>query len=285
MTIIDLHQHSTLSDGTDTLEELIQKNVEKGLEIMAVTDHDTIKSAKLLLTNPHKKYGIKYVTGIEFSTEFENESIHLLGYGYSPCDEIMESLVEKSRQLRLNRIKKRIEILSSQFGIELTSAELEQINSSDNPNKPMLANILLKRGLGENITEIIKKYLYHKMPDDKLKTDEVIKTLAQHNIKTVYAHSLGGVGEKRVDREVFEHRLKVFVECGLSGLECYYSLYNQEEQEYLLSQAKRYNLLISGGSDYHGKNKTVQIGELSNYGFKPEKSQVTLLQSVTINEI
>lgn len=195
MTIIDLHQHSTLSDGTDTLEELIQKNVEKGLEIMAVTDHDTIKSAKLLLTNPHKKYGIKYVTGIEFSTEFENESIHLLGYGYSPCDEIMESLVEKSRQLRLNRIKKRIEILSSQFGIELTSAELEQINSSDNPNKPMLANILLKRGLGENITEIIKKYLYHKMPDDKLKTDEVIKTLAQHNIKTVYAHSLGGVGE------------------------------------------------------------------------------------------
>lgn len=75
------------------------------------------------------------------------------------------------------------------------------------------------------------------------------------------------------------------MECGLSGLECYYSLYNQEEQEYLLSQAKRYNLLISGGSDYHGKNKTVQIGELSNYGFKPEKSQVTLLQSVTINEI
>lgn len=75
--MIDLHQHSTLSDGTDSLEKLIENNVNQGIDIMAVTGHDTIKSAQLLLSNNvAKKFGIKYITGIEFSTEYNNESIH-----------------------------------------------------------------------------------------------------------------------------------------------------------------------------------------------------------------
>lgn len=284
--MIDLHQHSTLSDGTDSLEKLIENNVNQGIDIMAVTDHDTIKSAQLLLSNNvAKKFGIKYITGIEFSTEYNNESIHLLAYGYSPNDKVMKELVEQSKNLRLSRIKKRIEILQTEFGIILNNDELEIINNSDNPNKPMLANILIKRGLGKTITEVIKKYLYHKMPDDKLKTVDVIKKLSQNNIISVYAHSLGGVGEKRVERNVFEDRLQEFVNAGLSGLECYYSLYNKEEQEYLLSKAKEYNLIVSGGSDYHGTNKTVKIGELSNYGFKPSNSDVTLLDKVKLYEI
>lgn len=283
-TMIDLHQHSTFSDGTDDIVTLVKKNKAMGIEYMSVTDHDNIQSAKALLGG-ETSFGIKFVTGIEFSTEFEGESIHLLAYGYRKNGKVINSLVKKSKELRLKRIKDRIDILKKEFGIVLSKEELEIVEQSDNPNKPLLANILISRGLGENITEVIKKYLYHKMPENKLNTQYVIKELAKANIISVYAHPLGGVGEKRVERSTFEKRAKAFSECGLNGIECYYSLYNKEEQNYLTNYATTHNLLISGGSDYHGKNKTVQIGELSNYNFSPIKENLTIAKRLKFKSI
>jgi len=277
--MIDLHQHSNFSDGTDSVFELIEKNKATGIKYMSITDHDNISAAKTL-EKSCDKYGLYYVTGVELSTDFMGNSIHILGYGYSVDDRAIVELVERAKALRVMRIKQRIELLKEEFDITLEKQDLDEILGSDNPNKPMIANILIKRGYGDNLSEVIKKYLYHNVLSGKIKTQEVIKTLSSSNIISVYAHPLGGVGEKRVSKQEFEKRLQSFIECGLRGLECYYSLYDKAEQEYLISIAKKYNLLVFGGSDYHGKNKSVQIGELSTYGRK-----ISVRDMNSINEL
>ncbi|MBQ9786328.1 MAG: PHP domain-containing protein [Clostridia bacterium] len=274
--MVDLHQHTTFSDGTDSVKELIKRNKEKGIKIMSITDHDNIESAK-----EAKKIaddvGINYITGVEFSTDYKGNSIHILCYNFDTKDKVIKDLIEQGIILRHKRVAFRLDTLKSEFGIRLDEKLVEQINSNPNPNKPMIANILKELGYGKNISEIINTYLYHKMPDFKLKTIDVIEKLNQSSGLSVYAHPLGGVGEKRVDKINFEDRLMKFVNLGLKGVECYYSLYSKEEQNYLVGITNRYNLLISGGSDYHGTNKDVQIGELSNYGDFPHIKDLTIL--------
>lgn len=277
--MIDLHQHSTFSDGTDDVETLIRKNKDKGILIMSITDHDNINSAKYIKSLKNK-YGIGYINGIEFSTDYDGNSVHILAYGYDTRDPIINDLVLVSRELRIERVQTRIRLLKEEFNIELGEENLKKINESKNPNKPMLGNMLIEMGYGDNLTQVIKKYLYHKLPSSKLSIEILLQKLKQSSAKSVYAHPLGGVGEKRVDRSTFEERLKYFKSLGLDGIECYYSLYNQEEQAYLVENAKKYNLFISGGSDYHGTNKTVQIGEVSNFGLIPQEKQFTILSEV-----
>lgn len=274
--MIDLHQHTLLSDGTDSVEELIKKNKKKGMQVISITDHDNIESVASL-KNLSKKYNIAILSGVEFSTDFNGESIHLLCYGFDTDDVVVKSLIDEGIKLRHARVSFRLENLKNEFNINLDESVIKQINKSPNPNKPMIANVLKGLGYGDNISEIIKKFLYHKMPDYKLKTVEVLNKLKSSTGVSVYAHPLGGVGEKRVKRDIFEYRLKHFVDAGLKALECYYSLYSKEEQEYLVAIAKKYNLFVSGGSDYHGTNKNVQIGELSNYGYHPNLSEINVI--------
>lgn len=279
MGIIDLHQHSAFSDGTDNVEELIKKNKEMGVTTFAITDHDNIESVKLAKMFA-SQMNIKYVTGVEFSTDFNGESVHILCYGFDENDNIVKSIIEEGLLFRHKRVAFRLQKLKDEFEIELDKNIIDKINNHPNPNKPMIANILKDLGYGESIDEIIKKYLYHKAPDYKLKTLDVLKKLSQSSGISVYAHPLGGVGEKRVEKDIFEERLRIFKSLGLKGLECYYSLYDNDEQKYLVEKANEYNLLISGGSDYHGKNKTVKIGELSNFGKVPNEKDLTILKSL-----
>lgn len=278
--MIDLHQHTMLSDGTDSVEQLISKNKNLGVTIMAITDHDNIES--VLQANKYKK-DIMVISGVEFSTDYNGASIHILCYGFDKNDGIINGLIKEGIELRHKRIQIRLDLLKKEFGINLDEKTINLINNSKNPNKPMIANILKDLGYGNDNTIIINKYLYHKIPDCKLKTLDVLKKLSKSSGISVYAHSLGGVGEKRVDKNVFENRLEQFVQAGLKGLECYYSLYNNQEQEYLSNMAKKYNLLKSGGSDYHGKNKNVSIGEISCDGVMAKDKDFTILNRLINN--
>lgn len=277
--MIDLHQHSTFSDGTDNVEELMKKNKAVGVKVMSITDHDNNQSV-LIAKDLANDIGLTYFSGIEFSTDYNGESVHILCYGYDADDKIIHNLIEESIKLRHKRVDLRLQKLEDEFSINLGKDIIKKINDAPNPNKMMIANVLKDFGYGSSCEEIIKKYLYHKISDCKLKTVEVLKQLRVASGVSVYAHPLGGVGEKKVDREMFEERLRVFIDAGLDGIECYYSLYNKEEQNYLIKIARKHNLLISGGSDYHGKNKTVEIGELSNFGDFPTEKDVTILNKI-----
>lgn len=277
--MIDLHQHSIFSDGTDSVEELINANKEKNIKTMSLTDHDTIQGCKEIL-KLNTNIGLNFIPGVEFSTEDNGESVHLLAYGFNVKDKIINKLLNKSMKLRLKRIKKRIKLLKSEFNITLTDQELDIINKSNNPNKVLLAHILINKNLASSVSEAIKKYLYHKMSDQKYSSIYIISKLKKSSALVSFAHGLGGVGEKRVDKKVFEERLSRFKQAGLSALECHYSLYSSQEQKYLLKKAKEYNLLVSGGSDYHGINKDVSIGELSCDGSKIPLKNLTIIDHV-----
>lgn len=277
--MIDLHQHSIFSDGTDSINDLIKNNVKSKIQIMALTDHDTIDGCKKVL-NYSTTHNISFIPGIEFSTQDKGESIHILAYGFDLDDPIIERLLKESIELRKKRVYERVSILEKDFAIHLTKEEIELINKSNNPNKVLLANILIKRGYSDNISDAIKKYLYHKMPESKLSTEYILKNLNKSTAISSYAHGLGGVGEKRVDKDMFEERLKRFVSYGLKALECYYSLYNKSEQKYLEELSTKYSLLRSGGSDYHGSVKDVKINELSSDGTITDIKNFTILRAI-----
>lgn len=204
--MIDLHQHSTFSDGTDNVKELIEKNKLAGIKYMSITDHDNIENVETAKTLS-KEYGITYFSGVEFSTDYQGNSIHILCYGFDSNDKIIHQLINQSLELRHKRVEFRLHKLKEEFNIELDAKLINYINNHKNPNKPMIANVLKDLGYGNSIDEIIKKYLYHKMPDYKLKTVDVLQKLKNSSGISVYAHPLGGVGEKRVPNKVFIERV------------------------------------------------------------------------------
>ena len=282
--MIDLHQHSTFSDGTDNVEQLIKNNISAGIKYMSITDHDNFNSAKYINDVLKNDIKINYIPGIEFSADYENDSTHILAYNFNLDDAAVNHLVDEGTRLRKARVYERIDILKKDFNILLTPQMLEQVNNASHPGRPMIANFLIELGYGDTVNEVIQKYMYHKLPQNKLDAVYTIQKLNNSSAISVWAHPLGGVGEKRIEKSTFEKRLKEFTSAGLKGLECYYSLYSKTEQEYLVNLAKKYNLLISAGSDYHGTNKTVKIGELSNYGFTPKIEDVTISSSLFENK-
>ena len=276
---VDLHQHSKCSDGTDSIVELINNNIATGVEIMAITDHDTITGCRQCASAKISDK-IKIVYGIEFSTEYNGEKVHILAYNFDLDSPVINNLITQSMDLRLKRVARRIELLKSEFNIEFTDENLEIIKSSKNPNKVLLAKLLIKQGFEGTISDVINQYLYHDVSDEKLATLSVIKQLNEENILSIYAHPLGGVGEKRVDFDTVKSRVKAFKEVGLSGIECYYSLYTQEEINNLINIANIESLLVSAGSDYHGKNKTVGIGEIGKQLNNIDFNKITIIKEL-----
>ena len=172
----------------------------------------------------------------------------------------------------------RIKHLKDVWNIELTKDELDWLYSRQSVVKTHLANILVNRGLSDNNVNAMKKYLDDcKTGNTKFDGGIAIQTIIKAGGIPVWAHPLGGEGEKHLTKEDFLPKLKTMIECGIQGLECYYSRYSMPEIELLKNLAYENNLLISGGSDWHGANKTVQIGRLNIDDVQIDSTNATLL--------
>lgn len=262
MAKIDLHIHSNYSDGSDSIPELMENIQKAGLEIFALTDHDTIDGCfeieKLVPDN------IKFIRGIELTCNARGQKCHILGYNYNPEDAGLYSLLEKGKLLRRTKLEKRIEYLKEIHGIALTKEELEWLYSRRSVVKMHIANILVNRGLATDNVEAMKKYLDGcKTGNSRFDGDEAIQVLTEAGGTSVWAHPLGGEGERHFTEEEFLPKLKVLIDCGIKGLECYYSRYSEKESAFLVKCARENNLFITGGSDYHGTNKNVSLGVLN----------------------
>ncbi|MGN0013897.1 MAG: PHP domain-containing protein [Candidatus Gastranaerophilaceae bacterium] len=275
----DLHLHSNFSDGSDTVFELVEKIKNTGIEIFALTDHDTIEGhfeIEKIIPN-----GIKYVKGVELTCKAEGISSHILGYNYNPQDLALANLIEKGKQLRKIKLEKRIKYLKEVWNIELTQEEKEWLYSRKSVVKTHLANILVKRNLALDNVSAMKKYLDDcKTGNTKFETGEAVQILLNAGSIPVWAHPLGGEGEKHISKETFLNQLAIMKTYGIKGLECYYSRYNAEEQNFLTKCAVENNLLISGGSDYHGTNKTVPLGRLNTNDILIDCSKLTVLNEL-----
>lgn len=275
----DLHLHSNYSDGSDAPKELVEKVKKNELSAFALTDHDTIAGCIEI-----KKYlpkDIKFIAGTELTCLADTVKCHILGYNCNPENETLNQLILKGKQLRRQKLDKRIQYLSDIWNVNLTQDELDWLYSRNSVVKIHIGNILVNRGLADNNIDAMKKYLDGcQTGNTRFDGAEGIQTIEASGGIPVWAHPLGGEGEKHLPPDEFYKKFDIMKSFGIKGLECYYSRYNLDEIKFLVDFASKNNMLISGGSDYHGRNKTVNFGQLNTDNIEIPVEKLTILSEI-----
>ena len=258
---VDLHIHTTASDGADTPGELAAKVAAAGLELFSVTDHDTVDGA--LEMEKFVPDGVKYIRGVEFSCLSPGGKCHILGYGYDPDHPAFRAALAEGRRLRMEKLDRRLEQLKIDHGIVLTDAERTWLLSRNSPGKPHLGRIIRDRGLAPDLDSAIRGFIRDVPGRDRIEAQTAIGAITAAGGCPVWAHPLGGEGEKRLSSEKFENLLETLCGYGLRGLECRYSRYGRKESDFLLGHAAQRGLIATCGSDYHGTNKKdIELGQI-----------------------
>lgn len=257
--IIDLHTHSTASDGSMSPTELVRHAKEKGLAAIALTDHDTVDGVKEALVEG-ARIGLEVIPGIEISVDYKPE-MHILGY-FLNVEEYTKIRRELGiiKQGREERNKKIILKLNS-LGVNITEAEVKNYALGEITGRPHIARVLVSKGYVKTINDAFDKYLskdglaYFKRFE--LPPSEGIKAIVNAGGVPVIAHPVFlGKNYDEMDK-----LLKELKEYGLAGIEAIYSENSKEDTGNLLRLAIKHKLLVTGGSDFHGTYKNgLEIG-------------------------
>lgn len=257
--LVDMHLHTTASDGSFSPSEVVQRVKSSGIKVFSLTDHDTTKGVHEVEDDIPE--GMEFFKGIEFSCKVGNIKCHILGYSYDDNHPDFIKALAAAEAKREDKLAIRVEHLREVDGIELTADEIAELEAIPSAGKPHIANILMRRGIPGTRTEIINRYLEFGV-ESRIPAELAIRAIKSSGGVAIWAHPLGGENEEHMDRDEFEAKLKVLQAIGIEGLECFYSRYDENEIAMLLDIAESRGLLVSGGSDFHGKNKNVEIGEL-----------------------
>lgn len=250
--LIDLHAHTTASDGTLSPCELVRLAAESGLQAVAVTDHDTMNGVKEAMEEG-RKTGVEVVAGVEIGVEFKTE-MHILGYFFDDrCFRLNNTLEElkRNRNERNPKIVKKLKELGFDISIE------EIVNEADGNvvGRPHIAKVLLKKGYVGSIQEAFDKYLSSGRPayfeKDKLSPAVGIQKITEAGGIPVLAHPVF----LNMSMERLDELLKELAASGLKGIEAYYTDHSADDTGRFLRLAIKYNLLATGGSDFHGSLK------------------------------
>ena len=264
MKTIDLHTHTTYSDGTDTLSEIIGHVHEAGVDLFSVTDHDSIRAGiempDLLAERPQEERP-SFIRGVEFSCKDEQGKYHILGYGYDPDVPGIAEVVAKGHDLRMTKTHARLEFLKEKYGFTFPEEEIRKLLSQENPGKPHIANMMVRHGYAESIAQAITEYIdKRKFQNVHVRPEEAIEGILKSGGIPVLAHPSYGDGDDLILGEEMEQRLHHLMEFGIAGLEAYYSGFSPKIQNEILGLAGKYGLYVTAGSDYHGHNKLVDLG-------------------------
>lgn len=251
--IIDLHVHTTESDGTLTPQEIIAAAKEARLSAIAITDHDTasgIEKAKA----PAKSLGIELIPGIELSTEYNGKEIHIVGLYIDINNEHLNQKTAEFRSCRDNRNKKIVAALQKE-GFDITMEQLTAENPDCVITRANIARFLFNHGYIKNIQEAFDKYIGDGcrcyVGRFKVSAGEAVSLIKEAGGTAILAHPLlyhmSSVNLQKLITDLKEH--------GLDGIEAIYSTYTTGEEQLIKKIARGNNLLISGGSDFHGSNK------------------------------
>ncbi len=247
----DLHIHSTASDGQYTPAQLVNMAKERGLEAIALTDHDTIDGLKEAV-QAGQRCGLRVIPGIELSAR-EYPTFHILGYGFAPDTPPLAELCRRMRDRRNERTGRLLAFLA-QKGVALTAAEVEALAGGDVIGRPHFAQAMVKRGYVKSNREAFDRYLdteeYHeKVERNKPTVRECIQAIKASGGKASLAHPYQiGINDEDLDKLVGE-----LTACGLDAIECFYPKYTREQEKYYIHLAKKYCLHQTGGSDFHGE--------------------------------
>jgi len=257
---IDLHIHSTASDGTLSPEEILTTAQDLGLAAIAITDHDTIEGCKeaLQIGIPSS---IRFLTGVEISAsspstfQFSN-SLHILGYGVRLDNPALNSTLDRLQGARQNRNPQIIKRLNSLgFGISLDQVK-DEMGAKGQLGRPHIARLMVKMGFARSIDDVFDNYLGKGKPAyvDKYRVDcaEAIETIISAGGIPVLAHPF--LLQAKNDKEL-ESLITELTAMGLKGIEVYYPLHPKSQTQYYIKLAKHYGLLMTGGTDFHGSLK------------------------------
>ena len=259
--MIDLHMHTIVSDGTDTPEEIIARVREAGIGLFSVTDHDAVKGAKRILS-VRTAEDPAFLTGVEFSCRDEEGKYHILGYGYDPDAEPIRRVVDLGHGYRMNKVKARLDFLSTQFGFQFPEKDLQALFALDNPGKPHIGNLMVKHGYAKTKEEAIRDYIDKlRFRSEYVRPEEAIEGILGSGGIPVLAHPVYGSGGQLILGDEMDKRLRRLTDFGLQGVEAFYSGFTAKLRAQMLAFAAQYGLYVTAGSDYHGSNKLVSLGD------------------------
>ena len=253
----DLHIHTTFSDGTLTPEEVVQTAKKAGLKTIAITDHDEIDGIAPAIEEA-EKWSIEVIPAVEFTTEIPKAEVHILGYFIDYQNPQLLETLKKIQADRKTRIFKIVDKLDK-LGIKISAERVLEIVGHGSAGRPHVARALIEKGYVEGVREAFEKYLDYRAPayvaHYKLTPEEAIKLILQVRGIPVYAHP----GASKCDEIIPD-----LIKAGLKGIEVYYTGHNNWQTRHYAHLAKKYGLLITGGSDFHGLGiREVNLGDLT----------------------
>lgn len=277
MRAIDLHTHTCKSDGSYTPTELVDYAIEKNLAAVAITDHDSIEGLDEALAHAAalEERGlpsVEVIPGIEFSTKYQKQDVHIVGLYISYKEKVFQSALGGFVDSRTNRNRKMCENLQG-AGIDITYERLLAMYPGAVITRAHYASYLLEHGYVKSRQDAFARYLgdhtKYFVPREKVTPSQAVELILQAGGIPILAHPpLYHMGNDRLETLV-----SFLKEDGLMGIEVFYSTYSNQDVRDMQRHAEKYDLLVSGGSDFHGANKPgLDLG--CGYGrlFVPEEA-------------
>ncbi len=254
----DFHIHTKASDGTMSPSEVVAEAASRGLEVISITDHDTTDGVEEAI-EAGRRYGVVVIPGVEISSTDPREEVHLLGYYIDFRNPAFQEFLRQPQGSRIKRIQDMCEQLA-RCGIRITPEEvLEEAENSHSVGRPHVAKVLLRKGYVASMDEAFDRFLREGAPGyvkrSKNSVDATLNVIHNHGGISVIAHP--GLFE---DQGIVDYLVKK----GVMGIEVYCHEHTPSMVEHYLEIAHRENLIVTGGSDYHGTmlEKSFRLGDL-----------------------
>jgi len=250
---VDLHIHTTASDGKYSPSEIVNKAGQLGLKVIAITDHDTVEGIPAALETSKQYPALRVIPGVELSTDVPEGEIHVLGYFIDYTDAEFRESLEAMRNSRIGRARKMVEKLDK-LGIHLEWKRVQEIAGSGALGRPHIAQAMLEKGYISSLPDAFKYYIGHGGPAyaerDKLTPVEAVELIVKARGLPVLAHPLTAGNVEAIIVELKP--------AGLIGMEVYYASYSFEDINPLLGLAYKHGLIATGGTDYHGIDESTE---------------------------
>jgi len=249
--MIDLHCHSTFSDGSLTPEHLVDEGLQAGLSALALTDHDTVAGLPRFMAAGADK-PIRPVPGVELSVDCSSGVMHMLGYWMDVHNLELVRQLEWIRDARTMRNRTMLEKLN-ELGLAMTWEEVQAVAGEDVVGRPHFAQVMLRKGYARDKNEVFDKWLGNGKPAyvdrARLTAENAVALIRGAGGVAVLAHPYS----LRIGKEALAALLGELAAAGLAGVECYYSEHSADLTREYLALADKAGLVPTGGSDYHGE--------------------------------
>jgi len=251
---VDLHIHSTASDGKFSPEAIVGKAAGLGLKVIALTDHDTVDGIPPALEAVKAFPELKLIPGVEISTDLADGEAHVLGYFIDYTSRELGSALDRFRSSRQRRARGMVERLGA-LGMDIDWQRVQKIAGDGSIGRPHIARAMLEKGYVTAFKEAFDKYIGHGglayVAREKMTPEEAVELILQSHGLPVLAHPF-----TVSDPEAMIKKLKAV---GLVGVETYYKDNTAEQTEAMLNLAEKYGLIATGGTDYHGIGDSSEV--------------------------